>query len=50
MAKSAGVVESIRKNKTALKGPLATGVATGSPSINVGLRQALDLYANLRAS
>jgi isocitrate dehydrogenase (NAD+) len=43
-----GVVESIRKNKIALKGPLATAVAGGSPSINVGLRQALDLYANLR--
>ncbi len=44
----AGVVESIRKNRVALKGPLATAVATGAPSINVGLRKALDLYANLR--
>jgi len=43
-----GVLESIRKNKVALKGPLATAVATGAPSINVGLRKALDLYANLR--
>jgi isocitrate dehydrogenase (NAD+) len=43
-----GVVESIRKNKVALKGPLATAVAGGAPSINVGLRKALDLYANLR--
>jgi len=43
-----GVVESIRKNKVALKGPLATGVASGPPSINVGLRKALDLYANVR--
>ena len=43
-----GVVESIRKNKVALKGPLATAVAGGPPSINVGLRKALDLYANLR--
>ena len=43
-----GVVESIRKNKVALKGPLATAIATGAPSINVGLRKALDLYANLR--
>ena len=43
-----GVVESIRKNKGALKGPLATAIATGAPSINVGLRKALDLYANLR--
>jgi isocitrate dehydrogenase (NAD+) len=43
-----GVVESIRKNKVALKGPLATAVAGGAPSMNVGLRKALDLYANLR--
>ena len=43
-----GVVESIRKNRVALKGPMATAVAGGAPSINVGLRQALDLYANLR--
>ncbi|MGB0035154.1 MAG: isocitrate dehydrogenase (NAD(+)) [Candidatus Acidiferrales bacterium] len=43
-----GVVESIRKNRVALKGPLTTGVVGGPPSINVGLRKALDLYANLR--
>ena len=43
-----GVVESILKNKVALKGPLATAVAGGAPSMNVGLRKALDLYANLR--
>src|SRR5579863_2071257 len=43
-----GVVESIRKNRVALKGPMTTAVAGGAPSINVGLRQALDLYANLR--
>jgi isocitrate dehydrogenase (NAD+) len=43
-----GVVEAIRKNRVALKGPLATSVGTGAPSINVGLRKALDLYANLR--
>jgi len=43
-----GVVESIRKNRVALKGPMETAVATGAPSINVGLRKALDLYANLR--
>src|ERR1700676_4620785 len=43
-----GVVEAIRKNKVALKGPLATAVGTGAPSTNVGLRKALDLYANLR--
>ncbi len=43
-----GVIDSIRKNRVALKGPLATAVASGAPSINVGLRQALNLYANLR--
>jgi len=42
-----GVVESIRKNGVALKGPMATAVASGPPSINVGLRKALDLYAGL---
>jgi isocitrate dehydrogenase (NAD+) len=44
----AGVLESIRKNKVALKGPLATAIAGGAPSINVGLRKALDLFANVR--
>src|SRR5580658_3195966 len=44
----AGVLESIRKNRVALKGPMGTSVGTGAPSINVGLRKALDLYANLR--
>jgi isocitrate dehydrogenase (NAD+) len=43
-----GVVESIQRNGVALKGPMATAVAGGAPSINVGLRKALDLYANLR--
>ena len=38
-----GVVEAIRKTRVALKGPLATAVAFGPPSINVGLRKALDL-------
>ena len=42
------VLESIRKNKVALKGPLTTAVATGFPSANVELRQRLELYANLR--
>ncbi len=42
------VVESIRKNRVALKGPLATAVASGPPSINVALRKALDLFANVR--
>jgi isocitrate dehydrogenase (NAD+) len=43
-----GVLESVRRNRVGLKGPLTTAVAGGAPSINVGLRQALDLYANLR--
>ncbi len=42
------LVESVRRNKIALKGPIATPVAEGPPSINVGLRKALELYANLR--
>jgi isocitrate dehydrogenase (NAD+) len=44
----AGVLESIRKNRVGLKGPLTTGVVGGPPSINVGLRKALELYANVR--
>ena len=44
----AGVVESIRKNGVALERPACHRVATGPPSINVGLRKALDLYANVR--
>jgi len=43
-----GVVESIRTNHVALKGPMMTEVGGGRPSINVALRQTLDLYANLR--
>lgn len=43
-----GVLDSIRKNRVALKGPLTTAVAGGAPSINVGLRKVLDLYANVR--
>ncbi|HXA57403.1 MAG TPA: isocitrate dehydrogenase (NAD(+)) [Candidatus Acidoferrum sp.] len=43
-----GVIDSIRKNRVALKGPMATAIVSGAPSINVGLRQSLDLYANLR--
>ncbi len=41
-------VESIRRNKLALKGPLTTPVGTGFRSVNVGLRKAFELYANLR--
>jgi isocitrate dehydrogenase (NAD+) len=44
----AGVLESIHKNRVALKGPMATAVAGGPPSINVALRKALELYANVR--
>ncbi len=42
------VIESIRRNKVALKGPLTTPVGTGFRSANVQLRQTLDLYANVR--
>jgi isocitrate dehydrogenase (NAD+) len=42
------VIDSIRRNRVALKGPVTTPVAGGFASVNVGLRKALDLYANLR--
>lgn len=42
------VLDSIRKNKVALKGPVTTPVGTGFRSVNVALRQALDLYACVR--
>jgi len=42
------VLESVRRNKIALKGPITTPVGSGFRSVNVALRQALDLYANLR--
>ena len=42
------VLESIRRNRVALKGPITTPIATGFRSVNVTLRQALGLYANLR--
>ena len=41
-------VDSVRRNGVALKGPMATAVAGGAPSVNVALRKTLDLYANLR--
>jgi len=41
-------MESVRKNHVALKGPMATAIAGGAPSVNVALRKTLDLYANLR--
>lgn len=42
------VLESIRKNNLALKGPLTTPLGTGFRSVNVALRHALQLYVNLR--
>lgn len=42
------IVEAIRKTHVALKGPITTPVGSGHRSINVALRKALDLYANLR--
>ena len=42
------VLESVRKNKVALKGPITTPVGSGFRSVNVALRQALDLYALVR--
>jgi isocitrate dehydrogenase (NAD+) len=42
------LVDSIRRNKVALKGPVTTPIGQGFTSVNVGLRRALDLYANLR--
>src|SRR3954471_18118894 len=41
-------IESIKRNKVALKGPQMTLVGKGFTSVNVGLRKALDLYANVR--
>jgi isocitrate dehydrogenase (NAD+) len=43
-----GVIESIRRNKVALKGPITTPIGTGFRSVNVALRKELDLYACLR--
>jgi len=42
------VLESIRRNRVALKGPITTPVGEGFRSVNVALRQALGLYANVR--
>jgi len=44
----AELLDSIRRNRIALKGPVTTPIAEGITSVNVGLRKALDLYANLR--
>lgn len=42
------VLDSIRKNKVALKAPVTTPIGKGFRSVNVQLRKDLDLYANLR--
>jgi isocitrate dehydrogenase (NAD+) len=42
------LIDSVRRNKVALKGPVTTPIGEGFTSVNVGLRKALDLYANLR--
>jgi isocitrate dehydrogenase (NAD+) len=42
------VIESIRRTGVAIKGPITTPVGSGFRSVNVGLRQALELYANVR--
>jgi isocitrate dehydrogenase (NAD+) len=44
----AALLDSIRANRVALKGPVTTPVGEGFTSVNVGLRKALDLYVNLR--
>ena len=44
------VLESIRRNKVAIKGPLTTPVGAGFRSVNVALRKELDLFANVRPS
>src|SRR5215467_4574677 len=41
-------IEAVRRNRVALKGPMATAIAGGAPSVNVALRKSLDLYADLR--
>jgi len=42
------MIESIKETKVALKGPITTPIGRGFRSLNVGLRQTLDLYANVR--
>jgi isocitrate dehydrogenase (NAD+) len=42
------VLDSVRENKVALKGPITTPIGTGFRSVNVAIRQALDLYACVR--
>lgn len=43
-----GVLESVRRNRVALKGPITTPIGTGFRSVNVALRQELNLYACVR--
>ena len=47
-ATAARTASSIRRNRTALKGPITTPVGTGFRSVNVSLRQDLDLFAAVR--
>ena len=42
------LLDSVKRNKVALKGPVTTPIGEGFTSVNVGLRKALDLYSNLR--
>jgi isocitrate dehydrogenase (NAD+) len=42
------LLDSIKRNRVALKGPVTTPIGEGFTSVNVGLRKALDLYASLR--
>src|SRR3954447_6159079 len=44
----AELIDSIHRNKVALKGPVTTPIGQGFMSVNVELRKSLDLYANLR--
>ncbi len=44
----AELIDSVTRTKVALKGPVTTPIGDGFTSVNVGLRKALDLYANLR--
>src|SRR5687768_5903017 len=41
-------IDSMKRNKVSLKGPIMTPIGKGFTSVNVGLRKALDLYANVR--
>jgi isocitrate dehydrogenase (NAD+) len=42
------LLDSIRRNRVALKGPVTTPIGEGFTSVNVGLRKALELFANVR--